>query len=384
MRAGTTFGSPSPAWDMAADGQTPRPYHPKPAPWLGLTMLILLAAVATGRADEAGYEVRGDGVYFGERVYVYAIWSTKAEKMPQADGSTFQILGKTSYGKDARNAFYQRRLIPGADPASFSVLAGRGANRSAPYSRDREKVYLEGFPIPGADPASFQLDARRAGLARDRRAVYLRRTEISGADPATYEPLAGEAPIGRDRSGWFYGTERVAMADPGSFAILDADAGPGKVWARDAKAVYIGSKSLASSGPAKVAILAKGYTRDAKRVYYQGDPIPGADPATFTVRVYEGEAIKGDTYVVARDRRHFYTGGMATGELADGDTFEELGRGYARDSRRVYFLSRVVEGADPASFSTAVVRGARGPSRGAAVVADKNRLYQAGHPLGPR
>jgi hypothetical protein len=89
-------------------------------------------------------------------------------------------------------------------------------------------------------------------------------------------------------------------------------------------------------------------------------------------------------YVVARDRRKFYTGGMATTDVADGASFEELGRGYARDSRQVYFLGRVVEGADPVSFSTDPVRGVKAPRKDAPVVRDKTFFYQAGNKIAPR
>ncbi len=336
-----------------------------------LAVALLAAPAAPSRADALGYAVKGGDVLYGERVYVFAIWYTKAEKIPQADATTFEILQRTTYGKDAKRAFYQGKIIPDADPASFALVPGRGANRNAPYARDARRVYLEGAPLAGADPASFQPDPRRAGLARDRRQVYLGRSVIRGADPASYEPLGGDAPIGRDRRGYYFGPDPVKVLDPASFEVIDANAAPGTAWARDSRALYVGEKTTPTSGPAKVEVLGGNYAKDATRVYYRGEPIPGADAASFTVRVYKNDAIRGQTFVVARDCSHFYTSDTPTSDIADGATFEALGRGYARDSRQVYFLSRVVEGADPATFTT------QGGPR------DKTRSYQNGNPVAP-
>lgn len=341
---------------------------------VALVLAGFVFAIAVVRADSLGYALKGGDVVYGERVYAFALWYTKAEKIPQADAATFEILGRTTYGKDARNAFYQGKLIPGADAATFALVPGRGANRTAPYARDAKRVYLEGTPVPDADPASFQPDSRRAGLARDRRQVYLGASAIRGADPASYEPLGGEAPIGRDRRGWYFGTESVEIRDPATFEVVAPDAGPGEVWARDARAIYIGSKTTtAAAGSTGIETLGANYAKDASRVYYRGEPIDGADAASFRVRVYKNDAIRGETFVVARDRRHFYTSDMATADIADGATFEELGRGYARDARQVYFLSRVIEGADPSTFTT---QGSAGPR-------DKHRAYRHGEPVSP-
>lgn len=345
----------------------------------------LLAAMAgrSARADAPGYAIQEAEVVYGERVYVFAMWYTKSAKVPGADAATFRILDRLTYGRDARHAYYQGKPIPGADAASFALVAARGKNQAA-YAKDQSRVYFEGFPLPGADPATFTADPKHAGLARDRRQVYLGRRVIPGADPATFERLAGDAPIGRDRRGYYFGADPVTVRDAATFEILDANAGPGKVWARDAHAFYVGAKTTATEGIGGPQILAAGYTKDSSRVYYKGDAIPGADAASFNVRVYKDDAIRGDTYVVARDRRHFYIGGMATADIADGSTFEELGAGYARDSRQVYFLSRVVEGADPATFRTKDVGRVPGANRSAPVARDKFRAYQAGNPLPSR
>jgi len=328
-----------------------------------------------------GYDVRGDEVFYGKRVYVFAVWHTKAEKISGADGATFQILNRTTYAKDAANAFFEGRRMSGADAASFELIPPRGANRDALYARDGRRVYFEGSVLDGADPATFEVDKQRAGLARDKAQVYFGRSVIVGADPRSFEMIGSDAPIGRDKRGYYYGPISVKVQDPSSFELMATSGAPGVIWARDAKAYYIGSNATPISGTATFKELSGGYAKDGTRVSYRGEPIPGADPASFSVRVYDGDAIKGQEFVVARDKNHFYTSDMATSDIADGSTFEELGRSYARDSTQVYFLSRVVEGADPASFTTTEVRGVRGPNKGAPVVQDKDHYYQNGDPI---
>jgi len=60
-----------------------------------------------------GYQVRGDKVYYGTRVYVYLFSYTTAEKIPSADGKTFDVLD--------RRTCYDGEPIPDAGPATFTV-----------------------------------------------------------------------------------------------------------------------------------------------------------------------------------------------------------------------------------------------------------------------
>lgn len=346
--------------------------------------MIVASASLSARSDSLGYEVRGADVVYGQRVYVFAFWYTKAEKIPHADGRTFKALDRTTYGKDAGAAYFEGQMIPGADAATFEMVSESGGRRSRLYARDTRCVYFEGSPLTDADPGSFQPDRGKVGLARDRRQVYLGRSVIRGADPATYRLLGADSLIGRDRRTYYFGVEPVTVRDPDSFEVLTANPAPGEVWARDSQAFYVGPKTTSTTGSAKLEILGNGYAKDATRVYYKGEPVAGADPETFSVRVYKNDVVKGETLVVARDRRNFYTSDIATGEIADGASFEELGRGYARDSKQVYYLSSVVEGADPGSFSVVAVNGIPGTSKSAPVVQDRSRYYQFGNPVGNR
>jgi hypothetical protein len=285
--------------------------------------ILLTQGMGSALADSLGYEVRGSDIFYGKRVYAYVIWQTQAEKIPNAEGA----------------------------------------------------------PLPGADPRSFRVDAQQPSLACDRRQVYLNRSVIHGVDPATYELQRGASVIGRDLKGFYFGPEPVAMRDLSTFEVITADPAPGATWAKDSKAFYVGAKTIGTSKGSKLEILGEGYSKDAKRVFYKDEGIEGADAATFTVRIHKDDLVKGQRFVVARDCGHFYTSDTPTCDMADGATFKELGRGYSRDSRQVYYLSSVVEGADPASFSTTEVHGVAAVARGAPVVRDKNSAYQFGNAL---
>ena len=339
---------------------------------------LFVAGITISSEASTGYEVRGREVTYGRRAYALVFGYTEREKIPQADAATFQILDRLTYAKDAKHAYYEGRAIPQADARSFDILPSTGATREGLYAKDARRVYFQGMPLPDADPATFEIDPRRAGLARDKSRVFLGSVPIPGADPTTFEPVDGDAPIARDRNDYYYGATPVKVRDMKSFQLLDTSGAPGVVWGRDASAFYTGTTATPVDGP-KFSDLGSGYTTDGNQVFYKGDPIQNADAASFRVRIYKDDATKGDTYVVARDKRNFYTGGMPTADVADGASFQELGRGYARDSKQVYFLSRVVEGADPATFSAEPVRGVRAPRKDAPVVRDANAYYQAGN-----
>ncbi len=95
----------------------------------------------------------------------------------------------------------------------------------------------------------------------------------------------------------------------------------------------------------------KEYGKDSKQVFLREDPISGADPASF-------EYLDGS---FSRDKNHGYSNGRPISD--EGTRFNIVpnpnetdtnvtaeGIVYARDSRRVYTSSFVLEGADPASF----------------------------------
>lgn len=145
------------------------------------------------------------------------------------------------------------------------------------------------------------------------------------------------------------------------------------------KAYYYGKPIFDSNG-ATFEILQGGYQKDKNHVYYQNRIIPSADPKSFRDSPWDSS---GHEYIrFAEDKYDFYycrtplgvnekekfkqwyINGYLWGidtkycycqdnkcEIGDYDSFKVLGSGtYAVDNKFVFFLGKIVDGADPKSF----------------------------------
>ena len=211
------------------------------------------------------------------------VWHYRKAPIPGADAASFQVLS-AHYARDKARVYYadsERKgqeyylvrhdrvdAIDGADAASFVVLPhGHG--------RDRASVYYAGRRLAVEDVASFEvLDA---DLARDRVRAYCLRRPIPGSHGASFVGAGGD--YARDRSRAYH-------------CGLTGDGG------RDATVLPLGGEA-----PAALEVLASGYARTARRVFYRGRPVPGADAPTFTVPTEH------DPESDARDARRRYLAG---------------------------------------------------------------------------
>jgi hypothetical protein len=210
---------------------------------------------------------------------------------------------------------------------------------AAGYHVRGDKVYyLAAFPgnafeITGADPASFK--AFDTTYAKDNAAAYFDGHPISGVDAATFEVL-GRGGFAKDRSR-VYQLDRPISDDPAHFELLDGGL------SKDSTAVYWTDGGILSDDPTHFAVVANNdhyhFTKDGRTVHVNGNPIAGADPATFRV--------VGGAY--AQDARHvFYFADPVA--VADAASFRPLDGPYARDDARVYWMGKAIDGADPATF----------------------------------
>jgi hypothetical protein len=232
--------------------------------------------------DDAGYHVRGSSVYF----------------LNPFPGNAFSI--------------------DGADPGSFEAL-------DRMYARDSRRVYLDGRPLPDADPGTFEV-LGRPGLARDGQRVY-QRDQVISADPGGFELLPGG--LSRDGGHVYWSDGTVLSDDPKHFAILSD--GKDYLYATDSRAVYVNGNVVTGAAPrgfrvldgayavdgdgagdgafyfdapilgadaSTLRTLGGPYAVDAQRVYWMGQVIDGADPASFTVlnANFECSADRGHAY----------------------------------------------------------------------------------------
>ena len=91
----------------------------------------------------------------------------------------------------------------------------------------------------------------------------------------------------------------------------------------------------------------EGLGRDKKDFYLGTLPLHVRDVASF--KVLDAKACWKDDHIWARDNLDYYVERQAT-PIADPATFQVIQPWYAKDARQVYFGSKVLAGADAASF----------------------------------
>ena len=125
-------------------------------------------------------------------------------------------------------------------------------------------------------------------------------------------------------------------------------------------AVYFNGEEVLGADPASFVVydaLHQAYAKDTKAVYFGTSVVAGADPATFAASdIYGGDA------------GHVYRAGIAF-EGVDLQTFEALSVNYSRDANHVYYENSILEGADPETFEIL---------NNYSAARDKNNVYEAG------
>lgn len=274
--------------------------------------------------------------------------------------------------------------VPGANPKTFSVLYP-----DANFARDDSHYFINGEIVADITPQSAPpLVARPSpgtfiGAFAD--SIWLYRVNVV-TDPSetavsvhyldsgriTKQPLESVyylalADVGADagqhtgyvfkQGGVWFGSTRVAGADPGTFELLvglsDYYAGRGYVfhtYARDAKRVYYVGVEIPGADRATFLPIGDNtaYGADHKHVFLAGIEIPGANPATFVPLWHPiNEGCQLSEY--AKDTSHvFYKSQIVVD--ADPSTFESLIGEYGRDAKGIYFQGIFHPEIDPTSF----------------------------------
>jgi hypothetical protein len=230
-----------------------------------------------------------------------------------------------------------------------------GAFSKSGYHVDGKIVwYLESwtsqpFEIAGVDVTTFEhpIPKGEAAYARDKNHVYLRGQALPGVDAATFEILDDR--YSRDASHVYRGTERICD-DPAHFQVLSLN------FVKNSKAVYRTHPrvEVQTTDVANFRRLSEkdylSYFADSTHVYVNGNIVEGALPASFQV-------IK-DGFGKDEKQAFYFDRPMPDGTLMD--SLEALEGAYARDAKRVYFMGRIVEGADPATFEVTDAKFQRG------------------------
>ena len=219
-------------------------------------------------------------------------WYFEKTEMAVPAGETLTPLNRR-FAKSKTMAFFRESPIPGADVASFEAL-------SEHYARDRTHVwwgdtYREGqeyflivhtriTELEGADPASFV--ALDQDYGRDRSRVWYEGKPFT-AEAATFEVL--DYGYARDSASGYYMRSPIPGSDGKTFSVIDDN------WSKDAGRVFWSDIDLNPSPPQLVNRIVGGadpktfqalegdYAKDAAHVWFEGQVVEGADPATFVV-----------------------------------------------------------------------------------------------------
>ncbi|MDT5009667.1 MAG: hypothetical protein QOH57_1284 [Mycobacterium sp.] len=242
------------------------------------------------------------------------------------DAAGYHVSGGTVY---YLNAFPGEAFeIGGADAASFQAF-------DTTYARDKSRVYFDGNVLPGADAPSFEL-LKRGGFGKDRNHVYRNGRSVSD-DPAHFELLDGE--LSKDSSAVYWSDGRVLSNDPGHFVIISDN--DHYLFTRDTRVVHVNGNPIRGADPATFRVLQGAYAEDGRRVFYFTDPIEDADRASF--HPIDGP-YAADTGLV------FWMGKTIPG--ADPGSFHVLNSAFecSADHTRAYYRQTAIPNADPRTF----------------------------------
>ena len=242
-----------------------------------LTLFALLLAVfGLAACDASGYRKQ------------WSQWSYGDTKFMPLDAATFVVLDEY-FAHDALRGYYLGTEIADSDGATFAGISEHEA-------RDQNHVYycdtyrkaaeywsiqrLRIVRIAGADPQTYR--SLGEGYARDRQRVYADGVAIVVRDPATFEPLSGD--FARDSQRGYFAHVEIRGSHGQSFELLDEQ---DMAYARDRTNGYHAHDGavhlLAGADPASLRVLGRDYAVDARHVWHRGQPVAGADPATFAI-----------------------------------------------------------------------------------------------------
>lgn len=197
------------------------------------------------------------------------------------------------FAHDSRQAFYRNAVIAGSDAESFKAL-------SEHYAKDKAHVYY--------------CDTYRKG--QEYYAILHNSISvISDADPLTFTYL--ESNYAKDRSQAFYEGKSFPVRDAGSFRLLEYG------FAKDSLRGYYLQTEIAESHGKTFVNLDNEYSKDARYVYFS------------KVQTRTDSASVPVTKIL---------------QTADVSSFEVLEKGYAKDSKSVFYKGKPLAGSNPASF----------------------------------
>ncbi len=162
-------------------------------------------------------------------------------------------------------------------------------------------TYANTFPPPGpmSDATKWALAAAAFYMLFESVAVGTAVNELAVSLQQPLTVISGNQGYAKDANYVYYDDQPISGADPATFSVKG-------YYAMDNDAVYYDGAVLPAVDPTDFTVLVGGqYATTSTQVYYGGSPVPGADPATFVV----AEDPKGLELYDAKDKNGYYSAG---------------------------------------------------------------------------
>src|SRR3989344_3280253 len=147
----------------------------------------------------------------------------------------------------------------------------------------------------------------------------------------------------------------VDNPDLGTFTCYESSDTDWSRFASDKNKVYFEGETIRSADPATFALLTGNYSKDRDSVFYATTTLDGADPSTFNVHASTRYGM--DANAAFFFGKKILGADPASFVLINNDSRPYEYRDYAKDSTHVYYQGEVVEGLTPAQFSMGKVAG---------------------------
>ncbi|MFA6417085.1 MAG: DKNYY domain-containing protein [Patescibacteria group bacterium] len=227
--------------------------------------------------------------------FAFIIWSQQnsAENYPPLVGSVIEIGEQIASPKSRAVGF--DHYVKGNSAYLYSASHDGLNYRSCSIEKVDSKTFIAINPI----------------YTKDKDRVFAVCKEIIGADPETFELISGYA---KDKNYAYIYENRIEGSDGKTFEVLSNG------FNKDKNNFYLGAKRI--DVDYLTFTIGQCYSKDKNNVYYNSN---------FNSQVQVNPIIK----------------------VADVKSFKELGDCYANDAYNVFFIGRVIEGADTNSFEIA-------------------------------
>jgi hypothetical protein len=224
-----------------------------------LQRLRVLATIILLTGCSTGYENDGDAVY-------YKYWnegSGSHRDRLDADPKTFTVLDSKRYAKDKSHAFFDGKIIEGADPATFNSV-------SEWFAKDKNRGYRSQYPVMSSRGASF-------------RTIDSNWYSTDGVDV-------------------FYDTSPLGVCDTKHFRLVFNDARD--LWTTDGCSYYYMSFKVPSDDYRNVAIFENsgGLSKDKNYVYFMNHRLNYDDDGERVVDTIDALSFKVTGFLECRDK----------------------------------------------------------------------------------